>query len=188
MKKLGEDAALAILFANTKRKKRKEDLVTIAKSCAYLVDLYKSRRAVAEKIGLSTEMIRQFLAVLKLPKEVQRLFAKRKIDSFDAAKELAALKDPKLQLIASKAIADSLTKDVRDIKRLIKEARVSVAEAKKVVSDAKPEELHIFVMDCDEQMYNAIMKHATARGKEPLELVKEIVAGWLKEKSRIRKR
>ena len=72
-KKLDEESALAILFANTRRKKRKEDLITIARAFEYLVNLYGSKEAVAKRVGLSTEMIREFLTVLKLPREIQKL-------------------------------------------------------------------------------------------------------------------
>jgi len=183
MKKCDEDTALAILFSNTKRKKRIDDLFTIAKACEYLVSLkkYGSQGAVAKKIGLSTEMIRQFLAVLKLPREVQKMFSSRKIDSVDVAKELLALNDPAKQVVAAKALAGSLSKDVRDIKRLIKESKLSAGEAKKVVLDAKPKGLHIFVMDFDDETYGAIRKQAKDMKIEPVELIRGIVTNWLKQ-------
>lgn len=84
MQKLDEISALQIVFANIRRKKRKENLVNIAKAFEYLVKNYGSLKAVAEKVGISAEMIRQFLSVLKLPVEVQELFSKREIDSVDA--------------------------------------------------------------------------------------------------------
>ena len=72
MRELDEATALSILFSNTKRKKRDADLLTIAKSCDYLVKLYGSQKAVADKIGLSSEMVREFLTTLRLPSEVQQ--------------------------------------------------------------------------------------------------------------------
>jgi len=182
MKKLDEETALSILFANTKRKKRKTDLLTIAKNCDYLVKLYGSQKAVAEKVGLSSEMIREFLVVLKLPKKIQDLVSERKIDSIDIVREISALKEPSRQIVASEAFINSLSKDVRDIKRLMKDANVSVKNAKKAVLDAKPEELHIFVMDFDDEMYQAIIENAKASRVKPTELVRGIVMDWLKQK------
>lgn len=183
MKKLDEKTALSILFANTKyRKKRKTDLLTIAKNCDYLVKLYGSKKAVAEKVGLSSEMIREFLVVLKLPKQIQDLVSDRKIDSIDIVREISVLKEPSRQIVASEAFINSLSKDVRDIKRLIKDANVSVKNAKKTVLDAKPEELHIFVMDFDNEMYQAIIENAKASRVKPTELVRGIVMDWLKQK------
>jgi len=182
MKKLDEETALSVLFANTRRKKRKTDLLTIAKHCDYLVKLYGSQKAVAEKVGLSSEMIREFLVVLKLPKKIQDLVSERKIDSIDIVREISALKEPSRQIVASEAFINSLSKDVRDIKRLMKDANVSVKNAKKAVLDAKPEELHIFVMDFDDEMYQAIIENAKASRVKPTELVRGIVMDWLKQK------
>lgn len=188
MKKLDEDIALAIVFSNTKRKKRKENLLTIAKAFDYLVKLYGSQKAAANKVGLSTEMIRQFLSVLKLPHEVQMLFSNRQIDSVDVAKELLALNDPTRQIIAAKTIADSLSKDVRDIKRLVKANKATIEEAKNIVQNSKPKGLHIFLLDFDDDTYRAIMEKAKILSIEPAELVREIVIDWLKQQARKKKR
>lgn len=182
MKTLDEETALSILFANTKRKKRKEDLITIAESCEYLTKLYGSQKVVAERVGLSTEMIREFLTALKLPEEVQKLISDRKIDSIDIVREISVLQDPSKQIAAAKAFADSLSKDVRDIKRLIKDTSLSVAEAKKAVLESKPKGLHIFMMDFDDETYRAVIEQAKNMKVEPAELVKKIVVDWLKRR------
>jgi len=184
MKNLDEETALAIVFANTKRKKRKESLLTIAKAFAYLVKLYGSQDAVANRVGLSTEMIREFLTVLKLPQEVQSLFSNRQIDSVDTAKELFALKDPTKQVIAAKELVDSLSKDVRDIKRLIKSGNFHIKDAKKVVLDAKPKGMHIFIMDFDDETYRAVVEQTRKLKVKPAELVRGIVTDWLKQKKK----
>jgi hypothetical protein len=187
MKELDEETALAILFANSKRKKRDIDLLTIARSCEYLVKLYGSRRAVAEKIGLSTEMIRQFLTVLKLPEAVQELVSDRQIDSIDTVKEILALKAPKTQIEAAKSFVNSLSKDVRDIKRLVKDAKLPVEKSKATILDSKPKGLHDFIIDYDDEMDNAINAHAKSLKVKPAELVREIVKDWLKQKTRGKK-
>ena len=54
MTQMDETSVLSILFANTKRKKRDVDLLTLSKHCEYLVNLYNgSQTTVAEKLGLS---------------------------------------------------------------------------------------------------------------------------------------
>ncbi len=186
MKKMDEDTALSIIFANTKRKKRYEDLLTIAKAFDYLVKLskYSSQQAVAKKVGLSSEMIRQFLSVLKLPKEVQKLISERRIDSVDIVKELAAIKDPMKQLAAAYALRDSQSKDVRDIKRLVKNEDFPIKEAKKTILNAKPKGLHIFVIDFDDEMYQAILNSSKIHKIKPPELVKKIIKDWLDKESR----
>lgn len=187
MVELDENTALAILFANTKRKKRDVDLLTLAKSCEYLVKLYGSQKAVAEKIGLSKEMIRQFLTVLKLPIEVQKLISNKQIDSIDIVKEIAVLKVSQKQIEAAKSFVDTLSKDVRDIKRLVKDANLPIEEAKKTILELKPRGLHVFVIDFDDEMYDAINSHAKTLKVKPPELVRGIVKDWLKQKTRGKK-
>lgn len=184
MKNLDEETALSILFANTKRKKRGTDLITIAKACEHLAKLYGSQKIVAEKVGLSTEMIREFLTALKLPQEVQELISDRRIDSIDVVREISVLKEPAKQIAAAKVFANSLSKDVRDIKRLVKDTDLSIGEAKEVVLESKPKGLHIFMMDFDDETYQALIGHAKAAKLKPAELVREIVTDWLERKMR----
>lgn len=190
MTKLDEDTALAIVFANTKRKKRIDDLLTIAKACEYLVKLnkYGSQQAVAKRVGLSAEMIRQFLTVLKLSKEIQELVSKRKIDSVDMVKEIAVIKDQPKQIAVAHAFMNSLSKDARDIKRLVKDVNLPSGDAKKTVLDAKPKGLHLFVMDFDDEMYQAILTNTKTLNVKPAELVREIIKNWLKRKARTGKK
>jgi len=183
MRKWDENSALAILFANIRRKKRNTDLVTIAEACKYLSELYGSQQAVAHKVGLSTEMIREFLTTLKLPVQVRRLISKRKIDGIDVVREISAIRTPAKQIAAAHKLANELSKDVRDIKSLIKKANLSVEDAKKKVSKAKPEGLHVFIIDFNEEMYRAITEHARSMKRKPAELVRKIVADWLNRKS-----
>jgi hypothetical protein len=188
MKTIDENSALAILFANIRRKKRSTDLVTIAKACKYLIELYGSQKSVANKVGLSTEMIREFLTTLRLPAKIQRLISERKIDSIDIVKEISAIKDPSKQIAVAHLFTSSLSKDVRDIKRLIKEANLSIEDARKTVLNAKPRGLHIFVMDFDDEMSRAIKRYSKTLKMRPPELVRKIVIDWLKKKSIINKK
>ncbi|MCJ7667450.1 MAG: hypothetical protein MUP04_04055, partial [Anaerolineae bacterium] len=156
MKKLDEESALAIVFANTRRKKRTADLITVAKSFEYLVKLYRSRKAVAEKVGLSTEMVREFLKVLSLPDQVKKMVSSREIDGLDVALEISMLEDAEKQIAAAKTIAGLPSKDVRDIRRLAEHADLPIEESKRMVLESKPKGLHIFVMDFDDETYDAL--------------------------------
>lgn len=187
MKMLDEETALSILFANTRRKKRRVDLITLAQSCKYLVDLYGSKKDVAEKVGLSTEMIRELMLPLKLPREIRKLISSRKIDSIDTVREISALKEPSKQIFAANEFINTSTKDVRDIKRLINKARLSAEKAKEIILEAKPKDLYIFVMDFDEEMYRSLLEHAKRKKIDPAVLVKEIVSNWLKGKDALNK-
>jgi len=183
MKKWDEATAWAVAFENTRRKKRPKDLVTVADAMKYLTELYDIK-VVARKLNLSIEMIRQFLTVLDLPRKVKALFASRQIDSVDVAKELASLGDKQRQETAAKAVLNSPSKDVRDIKRLIKTGHYRVRNAKKVVLDAKPKGLNIFLLDFDDDSLKKLEKEAKTRGKAAPELVREIVTKWIKSRTK----
>lgn len=183
MKNLDENTALAIIFANTKRKKRNTDLLTIAKSFEYLVKLYGLQKIVADKVGLSTEMIREFLTVLKLPKEIQILVSDRKIDSIDIIREISVIEKSK-QITAAYLFVNSLSKDVRDIKRLVKNTNISIEDAKNKILDAKPKGLHFFIMDFNDKIYNLLKKEAKNLKIKPADLVREIVTDWLNQKGK----
>jgi len=182
MRKWTEATALGTLLSNTKCKKRPDDLVTVARAMKHLVGLYGSQEDVATRAGLSTEMIRQFLAVLGLPRSVKVLFTKREIDSVDIAKELAALGDERKQVSVAKAIAGMPSKDVRDIKRLVRSEGVSVKRAKKAVLNAKAEELNVFILDFSGDTLENLLREAKARRKKPADLVREIVRQWLESR------
>ena len=184
MKEFDEETALAILFANTKTKGRKRnvDLLTLARACEYLAKLYGSQKAVGEKVGLSAEMIRQLSIASKLPTEIQSLVSDRKIDSIDILKEISAIEEPDKKIAVATTLANTSSKDVRDIKRLVKYGNLSVEDAKRIVLDAKPKGYHVFIMDFDDEMYKAIREQARDMKIDPAELVKEVVAEWLKEK------
>jgi hypothetical protein len=183
MKKWDEATALAIAYSNTKRKKREKDLVTVAEAMKYLATLYKSQKKVAEKLDLSSEMVRQFLTVLKLPKSVQKLFECKQIDSVDTAKELSSLGDKKKQETAARTIVHSSSKEVRDIKRLVKRASVTIGKAKQTVFDEMPKGLNVFLLDFDEDTMRKLVKEARASKMKPAELVRTVIVEWLAKKS-----
>jgi hypothetical protein len=177
---LDEETALSVIFANTKRKKRNVDLITVARSFEYLVKFYGSQNAVANRVGLHSEMIRQFRSLLKLPIEVQEMIAKRRIDKLDVAYRISMIKDPSKQVAAAKGIADlSESKDIRDVVRMMAKAGYSTEEAIDRILEAKPKGLHIFVMDFDDILYKEIKVAAKKMSISPAQLVKQIVEEWL---------
>jgi hypothetical protein len=174
MKQLDEETALAIVFANTRRKKRTENLLVIGRAFNFLKKLYGSVSQTASRVGLSEQMIREFLSVLKLPREVQVLVQKRLIDSVDTVYRISHLPHEE-QLAAAMGTADLSSQDVRDIQRLSKTRKILVKTAKKRVLDAKPKGMHLFVVDFDEFAYGAILTEAKAQNIKPPELIKRIV-------------
>jgi len=180
LSQIDEESALAVLFGNTKKKKRMVDLLTLARNCDYLVRKYGSRNEAAARLGLSSEMIREILIPLSLPTEIQDLIFRRKIDSIDVVREIAAIKDHSKQLEVANLFMKLSSKDVRDIKRILKESRITAEEAADTVLKFK-KNMHVFIIDFDDSTYKTIRTYAKKLGLSPAILVKGLVQFWVKE-------
>lgn len=108
--------ALAALIRNTRTTARALSLVDIENWLDIAVNQYGSVKSVADKIGLSAKMLRQFQAISKLSDSVQNMFARREIDSVDAAAYLSKLSKREQLVIAKKLASGSIdTSDLRAI-------------------------------------------------------------------------
>ncbi len=111
--------ALAVLISSTHSKKRPLPLTEIAKWLNVAVGKLGSYSAVADRIGLSPQMLRQFSHVPRLAKSVQQLFHSRQLDSIDAATHLAMLPLQEQQVMAEAfASGDIDTSDIRAVVQL----------------------------------------------------------------------
>lgn len=113
------EEALAVLISNTRRTKRALPLTELAKWLGVAVRRLGGYPAVADRIGLSPHMLRQFSVIRKLNIEVQSLFSKRRLDSVDAVVHLAMLPEKEqLAMAAALEVRDIDTKDLRAAIRL----------------------------------------------------------------------
>jgi len=113
------DQALAVLISNTRSTKRPLSLTEVASSLDVAVEKLGSYSAAADRLGLSTKMLRQFSYVHRLSPAVRRLVATRKIDSVDAVAHLAMLKGPHQQAVARALVKGEIaTSDIRSIVQL----------------------------------------------------------------------
>jgi hypothetical protein len=96
--------ALGKVIANTKRVRRKLSLVELAQWIETARRGLGGLRAVAERVGLSEEMLRQFATVNSLSPKVKKLVAERKIDRVDVAHRLSKL-DPAEQYQVARLVA-----------------------------------------------------------------------------------
>lgn len=111
--------ALAILIACTRNKARPLSLTEIAIWLEVAVAELGSYTAVAERIGISSKMLRQFSYVRRLSDGVQRLFESRQLDSVDAAAHLAMLPVRDQQVVADAVVAGEInTIDLRAVVEL----------------------------------------------------------------------
>lgn len=124
------DEALGALMANTgerdrRRVRRKLSLVEVAQWLDIARRGLGSLRAVAERIRLSEEMLRQFATVNDLSPKVKKLVAQRKIDRVDVAHRLSKLPPSEQYLVATLVAAGELdSDDVRAVVALRRSARI----------------------------------------------------------------
>lgn len=144
------ESALAILISSTRGRRRTSSLVQITDWLGVAVRQLGSIGVVADRIGLSPDMLRQFLSVRNLHPSVQEMFARRELDSVDAATHLS-----RLPLKDQLFVADLLkrrqidTSDVRAISQLRKSGTAdSIGEivSKVCASRTKQEYLVDFVI------------------------------------------
>lgn len=137
--------ALAVLISSTHSKRRQLPLTEISKWVECAVNHLGSYAAVADRIGLSSKMLRQFSYVRRLTTSVQTYFRRRQLDSVDAATHLAMLTAADQQAVA-KALASRKidTIDVRAIAELRKLGNQrSIASLLRQVSKSKVKQEYI---------------------------------------------
>jgi hypothetical protein len=111
--------ALAVLISCTHSKRRPLPLTEVSQWLTIAVGKLGSYSAVAERIGLSSKMLRQFAYVRRLSRPVQKLFEVRKLDSVDAAAHLAMLPEQDQQVIAKALVSGEIdTSDIRAVTQL----------------------------------------------------------------------
>lgn len=175
------DEALAVLIASTLRKQRGYSLLEIAHNLEVARKKLGTIPAIAERIGLSAKMLRQFGYVAKLSKSAQEVFAQRRLDSVDAAAHLAGLPQKLQGPLAEQLAAGKLnTKDLRAMVELLKREPAAPLEAmlqKVQASKAKREFVLEFPLRGD--MSAARIRSAVSRFVPPSEIVEIETLGAL---------
>jgi hypothetical protein len=111
------EEALAVLISSTHSKKRPLPLTQIVRWLDLAVNKLGSISAVADRIGLSSKMLRQFSYVRRLSPSVQELFETRQLDSIDAAVHLAMLPKQEQRVVAQALASGEI--DTGDIRAVI---------------------------------------------------------------------
>lgn len=110
------EKALAGLIAGTRRVKRGISLAEILRNIATLRHKLGSLQNVAERAGLSLEMVRQFWSVRNLCPEVMKYVTQRKLESVDVAHRIAKLGRQDQPAVARAYLEGALSsRDVRDV-------------------------------------------------------------------------
>jgi hypothetical protein len=113
------EQALAVLIASTRSRKRPLPLTEIAKWLDLALAQLGSYAGVADRIGLSPNMLRQFSNIKRLSSSVRKLFERRDLDSVDAATHLAMLPERDQGIVAAELVLGKInTSDIRAVIQL----------------------------------------------------------------------
>lgn len=176
--------ALAICFANLKGSKHK-DLLLTARALHYLKSLpeYGSNSKVGSAVDVSGEMVRQFLALLELPRGIMEMIDRHELN-LEQSRRLWQLSNhrPASLLEAADAIKTLSAMDARHvIKYLIRHPELSVTEARNQLLDSKTvsqKEFHVITLLSAEE-YRSLTNAAQKRGLSPNALATNLVKRWL---------
>jgi len=115
------EEALVDLIMCTRTRKRNVSLVRASEILDEAISAYGNLEKVADRIGISSKMLSQFLAIQRLTPAVRQYFESRRLDSVDMASQLTLLNARDQLLVAEKAAEGKLdSSDVRAIVQLRK--------------------------------------------------------------------
>jgi hypothetical protein len=190
MNEMDEEKILARLYVNLKGAKKKQDnWIDIAEDCKRLNDYYGSAKKVAEKIGVSYELIRALLKIPTLPEEVKGLIKEDKI-LFDVGQRIARIKGRERQVEVAKLIAELPSHDARDIVQYAKKYpdepldgfRKRVLEGKD-----KVEKVHLAIIPLRADIYSLLKIESEKRNVSPEKFILSILDDWMKVKTEVAK-
>ncbi len=185
-----EDTLLATLFLNLKGSKiKRDDWITIAKKCDDILKKSKDRQEAARKLGVSQELIRSIVSLLKLPSEVQELIRNDQI-LFDAAQRLNTIKlkdagaEKSKQIEVARAIVGLPSHKQREIIQFAKRFPNSSLKdfTKRVTRPREVKNLHVIVLTLEEDVYQNLQKIAKQKRLSVEKSVLEIIDEWIGSK------
>jgi hypothetical protein len=110
------EKALARLIGSTRRQHRAKNLLEVAEEIKVAEKLLGSRKAVARRIGLSDEMLKEFESVNELEKPVKRMVKDGLITSVDTAYRISLLPKSDQPVVARACVESGLSgKEVREV-------------------------------------------------------------------------
>lgn len=173
------EEALAVALSNLKGAHQK-DLLRTANALAFLTRETGSQTAVAEMVGVSREIVREFLSLLRLPDDVQAMLASGELTTLEQGRRLAQLSRyrPHEVAAAAREMTSLTAHDSRSLTEyLIAHRDVTPAEAKARVfgsKDVVSKEFHVVAL-LNEAEYRRLVELARQDGQTPDELVSTIV-------------
>ena len=188
---LDKNEALAICFRNLKGAKAK-DLMLTARALKHLRELpeYRSNKSLGKKVGVSGEIVRQFIALLDLPSSVQAYLEQGKL-GLEQGRRLWQLNRTRPSVVEEAAFEmNSLTAmESRDlVEYLLRAPTSSVQDALDGLEAAKPEVSHEYHIDAilDERSYRSLETRAREQKVRVNDLVSMIIKSWLAKDHNVR--
>ena len=183
---MDKNEALAICFRNLKGAKAK-DLMLTARALKYLRELpdYRSNKSLGKKVGVSGEIVRQFIALLDLPSTVHVYLEQGKL-GLEQGRRLWQLNRTRPSVVEEAALEmNSLTAmESRDlVEYLVRAPTSSVQDAVQALEAAKPNVSHEYHIDAilDERSYRSLETCAREQKVRVNDLVSMIIKSWLAE-------
>ena len=138
---LDKNEALAICFRNLKGSKSK-DLLMTARALKYLRGLpeFSSNKRVGDGVGVSGEIVRQFIALLDLPTPVQSHLEQRTL-GLEHGRRLRQLQRTRPSIVeeVAEAMVSMTAMEARDlVEYLIRTPNASVQDGLRALEAAKP--------------------------------------------------
>jgi len=151
---------LAIIAKGTGRKKRDINLLKLSEEIKSLYNTYKSLNKVADLIKLSPEMIREFLKINDLEKEVKELIRRGLINSVDIGYRISKLSEKDQIIFARNIVEKKLSsKVVRAIIRYkLDNPKMPIEKAISKVIKSKDKMVYIVYLSVEKGTYEKILE------------------------------
>ena len=183
MNEIDEEKILARLYLNLKGAKKKQDnWFDIAQDCRQLRDYYGSAKKVADKIGVSYELIRSLLKLPTLPEEAKELIKHDKI-LFDVAQRIARINGKERQAEVARAVVGLSAHDARDLIQYAKKyPKEPLDDFRKRVTEGKDkiEKVHLAIIPLKEKIYSLLKTEGQRRKVSPERLILLILDEWIR--------
>lgn len=179
------DTALGIAARNLKGPRDKNVLLTAEALALIRRDLDNgSTAAVAKRVQVSREIVREFINLLALPEAIQERFRRGALRTLEQGKKLHQLKLTRRDDLeaTAEAMEHMTAHQSRDlVAYLIKHPEVGVSEAVAAIDDAKTRETRLFVvvMDLDEDDFRDLEVYSGRRGLGTAAAAAELVRNGL---------
>lgn len=185
-----EELAKLLLSIGTRKRWRASDPITTARKLEALLKV-TTQKEIAKKLGVSQEMIREFLRLLTLSSNVQELVRARKI-SIDEGYRLSLIENKNFQeALANSIVAHTLkAKEVRGIVQSLMKRNpdMSVSEGVELVMKYRPiiDTEDLVVTSLDRVTFERLKAEAEKKTMSVNALLEEIVRPIVRDPSHLK--